>query len=175
MLPVLKESSKGGKKRNNISYLKNKYKEISQMLGESKIKKKKMLGGRLGLGGGWGSQKAWQKISICLLGCQRVRSLCYKIASLPRPPALQTQQRTMSPLTFSSVALPLLPGRWSGNKREFPTLRKASSTLAGRPLSRAPSSELRFLWTLTAFPTDDRPYSRSRSSSRSSSREPGKS
>lgn len=52
MLPVLKESSKGGKKRNNISYLKNKYKEISQMLGESKIKKKKMLGGRLGLGGG---------------------------------------------------------------------------------------------------------------------------
>ena len=41
-----------GKKRNNISYLKNKYKEISQMLGESKIKKKKMLGGRLGLGRG---------------------------------------------------------------------------------------------------------------------------
>lgn len=50
MLPVLKESSMGGWGGNNISYLKNKYKEISQMLGESKIKKKKILG-RGGCGG----------------------------------------------------------------------------------------------------------------------------
>ena len=34
-----------GKKRNNISYLKNKYKEISQMLGESKIRKRYWVGG----------------------------------------------------------------------------------------------------------------------------------
>lgn len=131
MLPVLKESSKGGKKKQYQLPEEDKYKEISQMLGESKIKKKKMLElGRLGLGGG---QKR-QKISICLLGSQRVRSLCYKIASLPRPcPA--DWQRTIFPLTFSSVALPLLPGRWSGNSAEFPTLRKASSTLAGDHLA----------------------------------------
>lgn len=42
MLPVLRVLS--GKNLNNICYLKNKYKEISQMLGKSTIKKKKIPG-----------------------------------------------------------------------------------------------------------------------------------
>lgn len=52
-----------GKKRNNISYLKNKYKEISQMLGESKIRKRYWVGGW-----GWrGAKKLDRKLASASL------------------------------------------------------------------------------------------------------------
>lgn len=164
MLPVLKESSKGGK-RNNISYLKNKYKEISQMLGESKIKKKKMLWEA----GAWWGTKLDRKLDLPPWLSKGEVPLLQN--SKLQAPALQTQQRTIFPLTFSSVALPLLPGRWSGNKREFPTLRSPGPLWQGDHLAGPSSRNCGSSEPLTAFPTDDRPYSRSRSSSMSSSRE----
>lgn len=147
MLPVLRVLS--GKNLNNICYLKNKYKEISQMLGKSTIKKKKIPG----VAGDSGGEPRGSMIkldrklasaSFPLKGWDppATKQQAFEPTS-PHAPCLQTQQRTISFLTFSSVVLPAFPGKWISES--FQSCRKPPLLcLTGRPLSSAPSSELRF-------------------------------